>query len=130
MWTKKEVKSDVGIRSWQIVYLRGEPIATVHSEDAANKLVSFLNCRKEVAWFAELMEVRLSDIDHLGGWKESSTEFLLNKLGEGIEDLYEALHFLRPRPDPAVILACAEAATILLKIADSHIRKQNTENKL
>lgn len=54
-----------------------------------------LKLRPEVARFAALMERTLRENDHKGGWKKCEPEWLLNRLGEEVQELVDAQQRLK-----------------------------------
>lgn len=50
-----------------------------------------MKLRREVAAFAQLMEAKLREHDHKGGWKYESTTYLSRRLGNELQELREAI---------------------------------------
>ncbi len=50
-----------------------------------------LKLRKEVAAFAQLMEAKLRENDHKGGWKYEVTSYLSRRLGNELKELRAAV---------------------------------------
>ena len=76
--------------------------------------------RNEVIEHAQLMEERLKENDHKGGWLTCSFEYLIRRLREEVNELDTALY---EEGDP--IMEAADVANFAMMIADKAIRKAN-----
>jgi len=81
--------------------------------------------RKAVTDFAKLMEERLRDNDHKGGWANDTPSSLLARIFEEWLELRDALKVVTPwgrRQDycrKAVCCECADVANFAMMIADN-----------
>lgn len=70
--------------------------------------------RKEVVWFATLMEEKLRENDHKGGWGNCDIYYLIGRLQQECEEAYNAItnHNIKNIP-----LECADVANFAMMIA-------------
>jgi NTP pyrophosphatase (non-canonical NTP hydrolase) len=74
-----------------------------------------MEVRQEVKRFAEVMERKLQENDHKGGWRGEHPAWLLGRLLEEISELEEALRQANRR---AIERECADIANFAMMIAD------------
>lgn len=78
--------------------------------------------RKEVADFALVMERKLREKDHKGGWDDMDFGVLLIMLREEVQELDDAIETYKDTPDGEnledMILECADVANFAMMIAD------------
>lgn len=80
--------------------------------------------RKEVEWFADQMEKKLSQNDHKGGWQNCDFKYLLKRLKEEQTEVEDALKlrgttfFGTVLKDKEIIDECADVANFAMMIAD------------
>jgi NTP pyrophosphatase (non-canonical NTP hydrolase) len=74
--------------------------------------------RPEVRRFAELMELKLRENDHKGGWGDDTCGALFARMIEEGDELHEALAQIRPIPEK-VASEAADVANFCLMIADN-----------
>lgn len=74
--------------------------------------------RPEVAKFARLMEAKLKENDHKGGWKHCDVGWLLMRLGEEFDELIKALYPKEERIPNVVASEAADVANFAMMIAD------------
>jgi hypothetical protein len=73
--------------------------------------------RPEVLRFAQVMEARLRDNDHKGGWENESDSYLLRRLDEETTELQRAVFGMT---DEYIIMEAADVANFAMMIADNH----------
>lgn len=107
-----------------------EAIAAVIDEAAARTSRQVPEWRPEVVAFANLMEAKLRENDHKGGWKTEDAEDLFGRLGAECVELSEAIGLWRIQDDwrsaalhlPAcrknVAREAADVANFAMMIAD------------
>jgi len=75
------------------------------------------NLRPEVIVFAQAMEKKLKENEHKGGWKECTTNYLVDKLFEELHEFHRAVF----RDDKTLILSeGADVANIVMMLTDIH----------
>lgn len=91
-----------------------------------------IDVRREVAAFALLMEAKLRENDHKGGWKDEDTTYLSRRCGNELEELRKAVSALNdaymrgPRPlgprlgelKTAIHREAADVANFAMMLAD------------
>ncbi|WP_127506143.1 hypothetical protein [Paenibacillus humicus] len=88
--------------------------------------------RKEVCWFAERMESRLSENDHKPGWQDSreDREFLLKRLEANYHKLWAAEQCYGSAFDPEnVVKKAADIANFAMMLADNARRDLERQAK-
>jgi NTP pyrophosphatase (non-canonical NTP hydrolase) len=78
------------------------------------------NPRAEVAWFADQMELKLKENDHKVHWSECSLDFLIHRLYQEADELWNAIRDRKPSIE--IIRECADVANFAMMIADN-VRK-------
>jgi len=76
--------------------------------------------RAEVERFADVMEERLKENDHKGGWLTCSSEYLLRRLREEVDELETAL---TEDSNDDLIAEAADIANFAMMIADKAIQQ-------
>jgi len=71
-----------------------------------------IKMRKEVKWFAELMEEKLKKNDWKSHWKNASFEYLFGRIVDETEELYFA-------EGKEKIDECVDIANLVMMIADN-----------
>lgn len=78
--------------------------------------------RKEVAEFAEVMEKKLRDNEHKGGWDDESIDYLTFRLRQETTQLFDALRIFHANPHEhsgrLVEEECADIANFAMMIND------------
>lgn len=77
--------------------------------------------RDEVSRFARLMEAKLKDNDHKGGWETDSTEHLLHKLECELFELKTAVEDGDSKKD--IVSECVDVGNFAMMIADKVLRE-------
>jgi hypothetical protein len=78
--------------------------------------------REEVAWFARKMEVQLRRHEYKGGWDDSTSEYLLDRLVQEAEELREAI---RSKKSERVTAEAADVANFAMMLADVFNRRDS-----
>jgi len=79
------------------------------------------NCRREVEWFAGMMEKKLRANDHKGGWHNCKNDYLFKRIREEITELADAILY----EDGDVIDEAVDVANFAMMIADNFRRRQD-----
>ena len=77
-----------------------------------------ITLRPEVQRFAEMMESKLRENDHKGGWEDDTCGSLFARMIEEGDELHEALAQIRQIPEK-VAGEAADVANFCLMIADN-----------
>lgn len=87
-----------------------------------------LKVRPEVLQFAKVMELKLKQNDHKGGWEDSDEDYLLHRLEEETEELYYAI--VHGESDENVIYEAADVGCFAMMIADKRLRGEDDEGDI
>lgn len=80
--------------------------------------------RKEVKWFADLMEEKLQKNDYKGGWEYENSIYFHSELLEEIKELENAIN------DKQRIEECVDIANFAMMLADHYQgRRERLEGK-
>lgn len=84
--------------------------------------------REPVRWFAELMEVKLRENDHKGGWQDCSLDWLVERLYEEAKELWVEIDRVEPEADQ-IVREATDVANFAMMIADNARRATSGEQK-
>lgn len=80
--------------------------------------------REVVRWFSRLMEAKLQQNDHRGGWRQCEDSYLMGRLQSCVLDLAVAI---RKANGTLILLQAADVANFAMMVADN--RRHHPERR-